>query len=252
MTGPLKRYVIVAPEYVSTSAGIGALYRLHENLKVAGQKSRIVVPLGGETASNDEIVVYPDCYSGNPLNAKNVVRYLLMYAGYFGQDSDFPESEYMYYYSPDFVLNGRNPGNILSLPIVDEKKFKYQPEGRSGSCYLAVKYKNYFGYQPTNLPPGCVEITNHMDLVKLFKTVKTLITFDNSAINLEAAFCGIDIEYRFNEKFEKPIGFGPGFDLNDPYRSYKEIMERYYDDQLPAFIKRTQEHFKDEDSFGDG
>lgn len=247
-------YVIVAPPFLSTSAGVFGLHLLKTHLETAGQTCRIIelegigafAPPNIDYPTNNDIVIIPDCFSGNVLKAKNVVRYLMMFAGYFGPhtDSNFSPTELMYYYSPEFLLNGRNPANILTIPMLNEIKFQYSNGPRSGSCYLAIKYQDYFGYKIEGLPADCIRIDRTTDLGSLFKTVKKLITFDNSAINLEAALAGVEVEYRFNEKFEKPFIYGDYFDYSDVPASYAEQKRLYFSEQLPNFITRTQEHFK--------
>ncbi len=227
----MKPYLIVMPARVHTSAGICALHDFRSHLVGFGCKVETIVLPGGQDpitlrsmiTSIDEfsghIVIYPDCYTGNMLGAKNVVRLVFMYPGYFGQDADYPESEYLYYYSPNFILNGRNPDNILSVPCVD--------------------------MTPTDLPADAIRITNAMNLPELFRNVKKLVTFDDSAINMEAEFFGLEVEYRFNEKFEKPIQFGPRHpNAHKDYWAYLVMKKEYYERQLPDFIQRTQERFK--------
>lgn len=248
-----KPYIIIAPKVAPTSAGIKALYLLNDHLKEAGFKSRILVleaykqfSMLPEVADmNDSIVVYPDCYPGNPLGADNVVRYLLMYAGYFGlnTDTDFPESEYMYYYSPEFCIKDRNPDNVLSIPTVEERLFINHNSFRPYSCYLAIKYHDYFGYEVKDVPEDCIRVTNTIYLPQLFKTCHTMYTYDNSSINLEAALAGVNVVYRYNEKFEERIGFGPYWDWNNISKSYGLLKENYKT-QLLQFIARTQLRFK--------
>lgn len=237
-------YVIVAPA-PTKSAGIMALHMLNHNLNAYGQTSRILTPGYGRKPDDSEIVVYPDCWCGNMYRAKNVVRFLLMFAGYFGQDSDFDSTELMYYYCPDFIHNDRDPDNILSVPMIHEPHFPYKsPIERSGSCYLAVKYSEVFGNRVEGLPRDCVEIKrNTQDLQELFSRVKTLHTFDNSAVNIEAGLCGIEIVWHLNRHTVKPFDFGEYFDWNDVRGSYATQKQFYYRRQLPDFIKRTQERF---------
>lgn len=244
-------YCILAPPKITTSAGIVALYLLNGHLIATGQVSRIitldhtgtVIPEGVIPPNPGEITIIPETFPGNIFQAKNVVRYLLMFAGYFGHTKTFPESEYLYYYTPEFIVDGREPENILSVPVVNELRFPYQPDNRHGTCYLAHKYK-MFGGIPDNLPEDCEEITKVIDIEELFKTKKKLISYDNSAINLEAAMCGMEVEFRFNEHFERPFTFGEYFDNNQVRESYNALKTRYFKEQLPAFITKTQERFK--------
>lgn len=238
----VMKYAIVAPDRNKTSAGIEALYILNQYLNERGEQSRIVIP-GKNYAKKDEVVIYPDCFSGNMFNAQKVVRYLLMYAGYFGQDKEFPESEYLYYYMPDFIIPGRNEGNILTIPPIYDDRFPYSDAPRYGTCYLAIKYQDYFGNSPFDLPDGCIRITKGHNLPALFNVMKKMITFDNSAINIEAAMAGVEVEYRFNETFPSRFVIGDYFDWNDVRSSYDRMKQVYHDVHLPQFISRTKERF---------
>lgn len=229
------KYAILSPPYRHTSAGIKALEVLNAHLIAWDQTSRIITDgRDQKPPKEDEIVIYPDIYSGNKFNHPHVVRLLLNYAGYFGHDKDFPESEYLYYYAPEYVLNGRNPDNILTIPIVNESRFPHWSERKAGSCYLALKYHDQFELPLPELPKGCIRITNDTDLADLFGWVKKLITFDNSSINLEAELAGVEVEYRFNEKFTEKVLDG---------LSFQRLKEMYFKEQLPQFIERTQKRF---------
>lgn len=241
-----KPYIIVAPhaQFIPTSAGIRGLYLFAEHLKQSGERATVVTPgqYHHEMPDNNHIVVYPDCFGGNIYGAKNVVRFLFMYAGYFGQDKDFPESEYMYYYLPDYILNGRNPDNICTVPMMLEERFPYKPpHERFGDCYLALKHHNYFGKQCFGLHEGMLAIDRHMDLAELFSRVRTLYTFDNSLINMEAAFAGIDVVPMYSETFKELYRH---FDYKNPRESYGRLKALYFNEQLGQFISRTQEHFR--------
>lgn len=244
----MKNYVIVAPQYTHASAGIRAMYKLNEDLNKFGYTSRVLLfpkELKNNVESN-EIVIYPDSLVGNPLKSNKVVRLLFMFAGYFGEDKDFPKDEYMYYYSPEFILNNRNPENILTIPIIDESRFPYKSVNeRSGTCYLSTKYEDYFKLKidKSTLPNDCTKITIDTNLSDLFSRVQTLITYDDSSINIEALLAGIKVEFRFNEKFPKLQTLG-GFDYSNVVESYKQLRRNYLV-QLQQFVQRTQERFYD-------
>jgi hypothetical protein len=240
----VKPYVIATPRAEPTSAGISALHQLHHDLKRAGCKSRLVldpVEGDGQFARSDEIVIYPDCYNGNVLGADCVVRYILMYVGYFaGTDTDFPLTEMMYYYSRDFVHRGREPENILAVPMIREHRFPYRPPSeRKGSCYLAIKY----GRIPDDLPAGAIAVTKEIDLEELFSKIHTLHTYDNSAINIEAGLAGIQVVPHFNEKTPQLFDLDGYWDWDNIAGSYREMKRRYQLVQLPDFIRRTQARY---------
>jgi hypothetical protein len=242
-----RKYIIIAPEYDPKSAGVRVLYRLAADLARAGFSARCRFAVNDmlDDEKRNAIFIYPDTVSSNPYGARNVVRYLLMTAGFFGHDRDFPPSEYLYYYEKDFVLFGRDPDNILSVPLINPKRFEFKsPSRRQGSAYCAIKFQNKKGQKVFDIPDDCERITYDTDLVELFGRIETLYMFDRTAIELEAQLAGIRIVHRFNEFHTHPFKIGDDWDVTDPWKSYERV-ESAYRKQLNDFIARTQARFRD-------
>jgi hypothetical protein len=107
------RFIVYAPEFSENSGGIIALYKLNTLLNSLGHESS-VCRFGDfvETNSKD-IVIYPEIISGNPLMAKNVVRWVLNKVGVIGGNKDtWSEKDKVFYYSKQFCED-KNKCNIL-------------------------------------------------------------------------------------------------------------------------------------------
>jgi hypothetical protein len=107
------RFIVYAPEFSENSGGIIALYKLNTLLNSLGHESS-VCRFGDfvETNSKD-IVIYPEIINGNPLMAKNVVRWVLNKVGVIGGNEDtWSEKDKVFYYSKQFCED-KNKCNIL-------------------------------------------------------------------------------------------------------------------------------------------
>lgn len=211
-TFPLD-YIILAPDFVKSSAGIGCLYKLAYNLKeqgfsvaVAGSRNIDAfrpVPLismskAKSAAMRGTWVIYPETVSSNPLCAKNVIRWVLNQPGLLGGQAIYNESEQVFIYSDvykDYVKN--KISGKLFLPTIDSQTF-FPPTNESGrnlQCYYVGKSKFKDGYFDQNL---VFEIGRHSptrkDLSNLFRAARVLYCFDNStALIYEAVLCGCPV-----------------------------------------------------------
>src|SRR3954469_3045856 len=104
-------FLVWAPPYTHRSSGVRALYRLCHHLNNGGYPSAIM----SERVANDlpdwstpfhfgpvgdSIVIYPEIVSGNPLQARKVVRWALNNPGLLGGDSSYPDEEMVFVYDP--------------------------------------------------------------------------------------------------------------------------------------------------------
>ncbi len=212
-------YVIVAPDYISSSAGIHCLYKLCHDLRKKGYTAGIYgsnvtpdtldAPLipekyAKEIRLNDAAwVVYPETILGNPLKFKNVARWVLNRPGLLGGDEVYHPEEKIFVYSNVYVPYVKNTiQGKLYMPSFDGTVF-YPPKEeyfsknhRQLACYYVGKstYKDgYFDKKET------FEITRSspakQELGKLFRSAKILYSFDNStALIYEAIACGCPVQ----------------------------------------------------------
>lgn len=188
------KFLVYAPLYNEKSAGIMMLYTLNDELKRLGYESEII--LIGEIFSvpDDAIVIYPEVVDGNPLFAKNVVRYFLNREGMAARNKVNPSPN-------DFILAFNklyyeNPHATLRYEKLNPHcHFEITPNStRKLDCtYIG---KGIFYSDQCKVIPGTIEITRTAPLDKealadLLKITKLFFTYDIcSLINSEAIICG--------------------------------------------------------------
>lgn len=151
-------------------------------------------PLPGDT-----VAIYPEIVAGNPLGAINIVRWLLHRPGYITKKVSYGTGELYFDY------NAFSDGFGISGSKISKKKLfiaKYpdyfynqlgalQKELRTGSahCIRKGKEKKFVHSSDSILIDGL----NHEEISKIFKRVKTFISYDAKTMYSKlAAVCGAD------------------------------------------------------------
>ncbi len=270
-------YYIIAPPYTELSSGIRVLHYLCHVLNKRGYEAFISTtvtrdglrtPFLSESVKfrhrregREPIVVYPEVVKGNPLNARNVVRYLLNTPGYLGGDETFDPEEFILQYREEFVPESIHPECALFLPPSDLSIFNtdgVEESKRAGVCFYVNRYTG-----PMNeVPEGAIEISRRhprslAELGELFRSVELLYTYEYSSITLEAALCGCPTVYIPNETMpemphrdpmltsgaawgDSPEAIAHAREtLGDVRKHYDALIARFQD-ELDVFIDKTQ------------
>ena len=187
------RYIIVSPVYNRKSAGVKVLYELQKWLIKFGKEAIILNFNAPYPINDDDIVVYPEIVTGNPLNAKRVVRYILNEPGKLGGDKEYDKDEILVAYDGEL---GRFSNNIvLRMPCVEDFFTNTHCE-RVIDCFWVGKGK----FTPHPAVKNAIEITyawpvKRKELAELLNRTKTFYTYDDrTALTLEAALCGCEIK----------------------------------------------------------
>jgi len=146
------------------------------------------------------VVVYPEFTKGNPLKAKNVVRYLLYTPGGAERSPYYGPGEL--YFDYNHYSNGFSyPGSTVSktqLKILGLPLEKYNLEGalpnghRTGTAYCIRKGRNK-PIQHSLMDSVLIDGMNHTEISQIFKRVKTFISYDtHTAYSYFAVLCGAD------------------------------------------------------------
>lgn len=283
-------YYIVAPPYYRTSAGVRALYLLCHALNNYGEVAYIINPGLNNTPFTFPqsppdlmvmrltqaiakyhfengcvpIVVYPEIYGGNIINASCVVRYVLNYPGLLAGDISFHEDELCFGFSEELAAAANQPGNVLSTPVCNIEIFSPpESEGRrKGSCFYAFKYSGPL----SDIPDDSKRITQDWPeswgkLADLFRSSELFYTYENTSLTMESILCGCPVVWLPGYDAGRPITYeglnGDGIawgnsdaEIERARRTVKNVRDVYlasidrFWGHLDLFIEKTQAHSK--------
>lgn len=227
-------YVIATPPFTERSAGVRALHRLaHELRDLCEEVVLSGRPFGCTWMDEDRyivfddpsvVVIYPEVVRGNPLGARNVVRWVLNYPGKLGGDATYPPSEMPWGYTEDLSRAAGAPKEqTLWMPTINTTIF-HPPTAsvqREGIVYYAHKFR-LAGHTPGPEVEGCFEITNHKpdslrqhEVAALLRRSKWLYLYEDSILLHEAILCGCPVVQIPSDYFRSAMGSGtnggPGY-----------------------------------------
>jgi hypothetical protein len=249
---------IYAPPYKRASAGVTVLYLLCDYLNRAGIQSwivpdekyfgvfgyswfagfgNLVTPIAnihslkkGIYEARVPVVIYPETIHGNPLEFKNIVRYLLYYNSAL-EKVDSLESltnEGVLYYSNEIgahsLKNRAKPlfASRLTVPVQDPSVYKREPiESRSGIYYYAEKYINVHGLAvPSDVASIAHRITrdDHDSpspevLARLLSKAELLHVFEDTALIYEALLAGCVVNIHPAGVYGSKTGVATSYEL---------------------------------------
>jgi hypothetical protein len=152
-------------------------------------------------ASRDAICVYPEVFAGNPLGARNVVRYLLNRPGLFtgvGMEAFSPD-DYFLYHAEEFRPEGLRRSRRLTMPTVDQTIF--HRGAKSSERRGFILYSHRFTELPSVLPDWMHPTTLASmsafrpppEMAALYKSHVALVTWERTAAIGEAIQCGCPV-----------------------------------------------------------
>jgi predicted O-linked N-acetylglucosamine transferase (SPINDLY family) len=223
-----RRYVIFAPLYRHNSAGIRVMFELQKWLILAGYDAIVIAGAKEYALAQfaDDIIVYPEVVTGNPLKARRVVRYILNVPGKLSGTKTYAKHELLVAYSA--ALAEYAGGNVLQTPSIESI---FYSDGRVKTVNAVYVGK---GKDLKLHPDDCVYITGsfpatRFEVAEFMRSVKTLYTYDSfSVIAHEAMECGCDVKL-----IDKDGSIGAFPDpCHTPIQEFKE--------QLHDFIQISQ------------
>jgi hypothetical protein len=221
---------------------------------------------------DDVITIYPEVISGNPFNAKNVVRYVLYYPGWHAGDKEYSDDELIITYNNEyvkdtkydnaFVLTVLNPKlnimknydkkrNKIGLLVRKCKDFDYKMN-------LLNQYKHLLKLPVISIDDEINKCTDLRNLSKIYNTITLFISFDpHTYHSTMAALCGctsivIPSKEISNEEFYnvQKYGVAYGFENIDFAKlTYSKMiddlkqMEQNTFTQCANFVILVKSHF---------
>ena len=189
------KFVVTAPPYNNKSAGAVMLYTLCDELKRLGFDAEIMQFDKAAPIPDDAIVIYPEVIDGNPLKAKNVVRYFLNREGYAsGNKVNAGPNDFILAFNK---LYHPNPHAIVRIENLTKHAYlagsKPTMERKLDCTYIG---KGLFYSDKCKVIEGTIEITRtapaeKQGLADLLRQTRFLFTYDScSALSAEAILCG--------------------------------------------------------------
>ncbi|MDD6134935.1 MAG: hypothetical protein PUB49_09635 [Selenomonadaceae bacterium] len=145
------------------------------------------------TVNDDTIVIYPEIVYGNPLRAKNVVRWLCYYYPYNVDDNNaYSTNDFFVAYRDIFNNEVLNPkGLLLKVNNFDGELYRnYNHEERHGCCYIIRK-----GIARKDLPSSfdgpIIDDLPEAEKIKVFNHSEYCYSYDTQTFYSSiAALCG--------------------------------------------------------------
>ena len=205
------------PNFSFVDGGTVVEYYLAKLLDESGQNVRIYPCSGKKTPNSifskfydkdfpiDDncVVIYCEGTPGNPLEAKNVVRWMLSKLGQnvpYNTVHSWGKNELVYYICSEAKI-ASNPDRIGSLYkflhvfYIHPYAKNYNLNLRSGTCFTYRKAVETHGKVPMKIhPPNSKEITKkhtQLECIKIFNNHKYFISYDSiTFLSVIAALCG--------------------------------------------------------------
>lgn len=211
------------------------------------------------------IVVYPESWFGNYLNAKHVVRWMI---GFPSEQhiKTWSESDLWFWYFPFYITQQhyKNSDNFLYVGEQHRDIFYDKQLSRSGTCWTLRKAQDFIKPSQYIHPDNSVFIPYNAvgDLVRLatlFNTKETFYCYDNyTYISIQSLMCNTDtIVVPYNTTKED---FFNGFELNrylaygvddlpraksirNEFQNHLDEIEKTTLKQLDTFIEKCYAYF---------
>ena len=215
--------VIYAPNYTYLSSGVRCLHLLCDRLNRLGIRAAVTASVTDPRSNTPQIkrraltaemleqslVVYPEIIAGNPLGAKQVIRYLLNRPGFFGEPGleSYGDGDFFVHFAEEFRPPGLN-SQLLRLPLIDTDVFmpprpaaerrgflvyshRYCPDAKTFPDW--IDQQTLISWEAPRDPPA---------LAELYRRSRALVVGERTAAIPEALHCHCPIIVLPHEEFD--------------------------------------------------
>ena len=223
-------------------------------------------------AFSDVITIYPEVISGNPLNATNVVRYVLYYPGWHAGDKEYSNNELVVTYNYEYVKNTKYDKSFV-LTVINPKLNIMKNNGKKRNkigllvrkCKYAdykfkalEQYKHLFKFPVISIDDEIIKCADLRQLSKIYNSLSLFISFDpHTYHSTMAALCGcqsvvIPSQDISSDEFYNVQKYGIAYGLENidfAKLTYSKmiddlkVMEQNTFTQCANFVKLVQNHF---------
>jgi len=151
------------------------------------------IPYANPFQVQDAIVVYPETLDGNPLKAKNVVRWFLNKPGALSGRINFGPGELYFYFASVFddpAINPHRDNHLMIMTVMDNiyKQTNFGP--RNGTCYVLRKGKSR-APDPGTLDGPIVDGMTAHQIAEVFNRCELCVSYDTrTMLTAYAVLCG--------------------------------------------------------------
>lgn len=243
------------------------LYKEHEEYRKFKTNPAFNTPIFNEKNKNfndDWIVVYPERIFGNPLNATNVVRWLLHNPGYHTGKIFYGQNEFLIKFN-SAITDFSFPSSITSkqeLKVIHYPLEFYNtediPKVRTGTAYCLRKGRNK-PIQHDLTDSILIDGKSHAEIAAIFKQVKTFISYDTlTAYSLFAVLCGCDsivipddgvTEKKWYPNPKDRQGLSYGFNGLEQARKTAHFVKQYVTEEEGKSIENVKKFILETESF---
>src|SRR5208282_1967642 len=203
------KVLVWTPDYRLSSGGVRLMHYLCHCLNEVGYKAytnaKITNPDWNtpylEKPDDDTIVIYPEIVSGNPLQAKYYVYYMLNIPGKIAGDKVYPDDIVAIgnwpFWEDEFRKAAKNYKGIITLGLIDTNVFYYDNAKKFRNLLFIYKggdLRSDFKFENEDKMELITGKTPLKEFSQMLKETETLYTYDEySGLNYEAYLCGCKI-----------------------------------------------------------
>ena len=239
-------------------------YKKHNSFKTSSAFNTPLLKDKNIIFDDDWVVIYPEITFGNPLKAKNVVRWLLHQPGFHTNAIFYGKGELLVKFN-SAIDNFIFPGSVTSeqeLKVIHYPLEHYNldnvKEKREGTAYCLRKGANK-EIQHDLVGSILIDNKSHAEISEIFKRVKTFVSYDTyTAYSLFAVLCGcesvvvpddgISIDEWYPNVNDRN-GIAYGFDDIERAKQTSGLVKKYVESEEAKSVNNVLAFIKDVDSY---